>query len=77
MPYATNHDLPDAVKLHLPQHGQDIFREAFNHAHEEYKDPQKRHGPKDSLEEVCMRVAWAAVKEKYAKGAHDKWHEKK
>ena len=32
MPYAANDDLPPGVRDHLPQHAQDIFREAFNHA---------------------------------------------
>ena len=33
MPYAVNADLPPSVRSHLPEHAQDIFREAFNHAH--------------------------------------------
>jgi cation transport regulator len=52
MPYATNDELPPAVANHLPPHAQDIFREAFNHAWQEY----------DGDEERCFRVAWAAVK---------------
>jgi cation transport regulator len=31
MPYATNADLPPSVKRRLPEHAQDIYREAFNH----------------------------------------------
>ena len=32
MPYANNTDLPKGVKDHLPEHAQDIYRGAFNHA---------------------------------------------
>jgi cation transport regulator len=60
MPYATNQDLPPAVQIHLPLHGQDIYRQAFNHAWVEYADDPRR-------EETAHRVAWAAVKRSYAK----------
>ena len=33
MPYDVNADLPPAVRSHLPEHAQTIFREAFNHAY--------------------------------------------
>lgn len=60
MPYSTNDDLPAPVRQHLPEHAQDIYREAFNHAWQEYAgDP--RH------EEIAHRVAWAAVKRLYVK----------
>jgi len=77
MPYKTNADLPDSVKNVLPDHAQDIFREAFNHAYEQYQDPEKRRDPSESSEDVARRVAWAAVKQKYEKGSDDKWHPKK
>ena len=32
MPYSNNKELPKGVQNHLPTHGQDIYREAFNHA---------------------------------------------
>lgn len=32
MPYSIYADLPPSVRAHLPEHAQDIFREAFNHA---------------------------------------------
>jgi uncharacterized protein (DUF2267 family) len=32
MPYAVNEDLPPSVRRHLPEHAQDVYREAFNHA---------------------------------------------
>jgi cation transport regulator len=32
VPYRVNADLPPSVRDHLPEHAQDIFREAFNAA---------------------------------------------
>lgn len=71
MPYDTLNDLPDAVKKNLPKHAQEIYREAYNSAWEEYKDPDDRRG-KASREETAHRVAWAAVKRKYQK-KDNKW----
>jgi cation transport regulator len=66
MPYQSNKDLPDSVKDNLPRHAQDIYREAFDNAWDEYQDPARRRGS-ESLEEVAHKVAWAAVKQKYEK----------
>ena len=66
MPYRTDAELPNSVKDNLPTHAQDIYREAFNNALQEYQDVSKRHG-NESLEEVAHKVAWAAVKQKYEK----------
>lgn len=64
MPYSTNDDLPMSVQRELPEHGQDIFREAFNHAWREYAaDPRQ--------EEIAYRVAWTAVKRVYVKVGTD------
>ncbi len=57
MPYDTNEELPASVRDHLPSHAQDIFREAFNHAHREH------HGD----DAIASRIAWAAVKRRYEK----------
>jgi cation transport regulator len=68
MPYDANADLPPSVRNHLPEHAQDIFREAFNHAftaHE--RDPRQ--------EEAAFRIAWAAVKKRYVK-AGEEWVER-
>ncbi len=60
MPYDINDDLPPSVRHHLPEHGQEIFREAFNHAFAAHKgDPRQ--------EEAAFRIAWAAVKRSYEK----------
>ncbi|MDD1718431.1 MAG: ChaB family protein [Methanoregulaceae archaeon] len=66
MTYDTIGDLPESVRHSLPAHAQEIYREAFNHAWEEYADPARRRG-KISLEETAHRVAWAAVKAVYEK----------
>jgi cation transport regulator len=67
MPYASNEDLPDSVRRHLPPHAQDIFRSAYNHAWQTYgaREPARR-------EEIAHRVAWAAVKKQYRK-VGDSW----
>ncbi|MCC8378101.1 MAG: ChaB family protein [Rickettsia endosymbiont of Graphium doson] len=72
MPYKNNTDLPDSVKNHLPKHAQDIYREAFNHAFEQYKSPEKRRD-NDSRETVAHKVAWSAVEKKYHKNDKGNW----
>ena len=73
MPYASVQELPASVRDHIPGHAQEIYKEAFNSAWDQYKDPNDRRGDA-SREEVSHRVAWAAVKEKYEKGADGDWH---
>lgn len=75
MPYTNREDLPESVTNVLPAHAQDIYKEAFNSAYDQYKDADARKGDSDR-EETAHRVAWAAVKHKYEKGNDDKWHEK-
>jgi len=75
MPYQTVGELPGSVKNSLPAHAQDIYKEAFNSAWDEYKDPAERRDDA-SREEVAHRVAWSAVKEKYEKDGHGEWHPK-
>ena len=60
MPYATTLDLPAGVRDHLPPHGQEIYRNAFNNAWHSYEGRVDR-------EEIAHRVAWAAVKSRYSK----------
>ena len=76
MPYDSNDDLPDRVKGVLPKHAQDIYREAYNNAWDQYKEPSDRRGD-ESREEVAHKVAWTAVKQTYEKGDDGKWHPKK
>ena len=64
MPYATNADLPPSVRRHLPEHAQDIYREAFNHAFAAHSgDPRQ--------DEASHRIAWAAVKRSYVKAGSE------
>jgi len=65
MPYATNADLPASVRMHLPAHAQDIYREAFNHAYAAHSGDIRQ-------EEAAHRIAWAAVKRSYVK-VGDAW----
>ena len=62
MPYQTNADLPASVRYHLPEHAQDIYREAFNYAY-------TAHAGESRQEEAAH---WAAAERSYAK-AGDTW----
>lgn len=74
MPYNTTNELPASVKDNIPEHAQEIYKEAFNSAYEQYDKPSERRGDADR-EETAHRVAWSAVKKAgYEKGADDKWH---
>jgi cation transport regulator len=44
----------------LPDHAQDIYREAFNHAYAAHAGDVRQ-------EEAAHRIAWAAVKRSYVK----------
>jgi cation transport regulator len=65
MPYDHNAELPQSARDHLPEHAQRIYREAFDHAWQQYVRV-----PAD--EAIAHRVAWSAVKRKYRK-AGDRW----
>lgn len=73
MPYKNNEELPEGVKNHLPKYAQDIYREAFNHAAEEYKNPDKKRDPDETSEKISHQVAWSAVKKKYLKKSDGDW----
>jgi cation transport regulator len=66
VPYDVNADLPPSVRSHLPEHAQDIFREALSHAH----------AARARQEEAAFRIAWAAVKRANEK-VGDEWVEKR
>ncbi|PEN12863.1 cation transport regulator ChaB [Longibacter salinarum] len=66
MPFNRIDQLPDSVRDNLPKHAQEIYKEAYNSAEDEYDDPDKRRGD-ESKEETAHRVAWSAVKQKYTK----------
>jgi cation transport regulator len=50
MPYRTNAELPAPVQAHLPDHAQDIYRAAFNHAYSDHADDPRR-------DEIAHRIA--------------------
>jgi cation transport regulator len=68
MPYANNIELPESIRRSLPDHAQDIYRAAFNHAFMAHAGDPRR-------EEAAHRIAWAAVKRSYVK-ASGHWVEK-
>jgi cation transport regulator len=72
MPYEKKSELPTHVKDNLPAHAQDIYKEAYNNAWDEYKNPSDRQGDR---EETAHKVAWSAVKRKYSKEG-DTWKAK-
>lgn len=76
MPYETIRSLPDSVRDNLPKHAQEIYKEAFNSAWEQYDKPSERRGDA-SREETAHKVAWSAVKQSYEKNADGRWVEKK
>lgn len=72
MPYDRISDLPDSVKDNLPKHASEIYKEAYNSAFDQYKDPEDRRGD-DDREETAHKVAWAAVKNEYHKNDNGDW----
>ncbi|MEJ2347850.1 MAG: ChaB family protein [Patescibacteria group bacterium] len=71
-PYKTKGDLPDSVKENLPADAQDIYKEAFNNAWKQFKDPSKlKYG--GDRESASHRVAWSAVKKVYKKNEKGDW----
>jgi cation transport regulator len=74
MPYERNADLPEQVRDNLPEKAQEIYRNAFNNAWDQYADPEDRRGDA-SREETAHRVAWAAVKGSYEKHG-ERWVKK-
>jgi cation transport regulator len=62
VPYGEVSELPDSVKNNLPKHAQEIYKEAFNSAEEQYGEESRAH-----------RVAWSAVENKYEKNENGRW----
>lgn len=75
MPYKKNSDLPEDVKDALPEHAQDIYREAYNSAYDQYDEPEEREGGR-SRESTAHAVAWSAVKNKYERVKEGEWKKK-
>ena len=72
MPYDRITQLPVSVKESLPKHAQEIYKEAFNSAWDQYESPEDRRGDA-SREETAHRVAWGAVKNEYEKNDEGQW----
>lgn len=66
MPYKSLSELPKQVKDNIPKHAQEIYKEAFNSAWQEYKHVEDNNAD-ESREEIAHKVAWSAVKKKYKK----------
>lgn len=75
MPYSKLGELPEQVKDNLPKHAQEIYKEAFNSAWDQYKDEDDRRGD-EGREEVSHKVAWSAVKNSYEKSSDGSWSRK-
>ena len=75
MPYDSVSDLPDSVRDNLPKHAQEIYKEAYNSAWDQYEDPGDRRDDA-SREETAHRDAWSAVKEEYEKNDDGNWTRK-
>lgn len=65
MPYDKRSALPESVRDNLPAHAQDIYKEAYNSAWDQYDQDEAR----------AHRVAWGAVERKYHKNAAGTWVE--
>jgi len=66
MPYERLNELPETVRDNLPNHAQEIYKEAFNSAWDQYRLRRNRRN-RVSREAVAHRVAWSAVKKTYEK----------
>ena len=65
MPYKQISQLPDGVKNNLPKGAQEIYKEAYNSAADQYGEESRAH-----------RVAWSAVEQKYEKNENGNWVQK-
>jgi len=74
MPYDSVKELPENVRGALPKGAQEIYKEAFNSAWDQYDDAEDRRGDQ-SREETAHQIAWSAVKESYEK-EDGKWQKK-
>jgi len=66
MLYLTNAGLPISVRQQLPPQAQDLYREAFN-------ETWALHAGDAGREEHAIRVAWAAVWQRYHATPGGQW----
>ncbi|MDQ4106049.1 MAG: ChaB family protein [Actinomycetota bacterium] len=62
MPYDKITDLPKGVRNNMHKQSQEIYKEAFNSAEQQYDEESRAH-----------RVAWSAVEQKYEKNEKGNW----
>lgn len=74
MPYTKVKELPENVRDALPKEAQEIYKEAFNSAWDQYDDAEDRRGDQ-SREETAHQIAWSAVKKVYEK-ENGEWQKK-
>jgi len=72
MPYGKIEELPDSVREHLPEHAQEIYKEAFNAAWDQYPATADSRGDA-AQEENAHRLAWGAVRQAYKQDADGRW----
>lgn len=60
-------ELPEQIKTNLPKHAQEIWRETYNSAYEEY----------DYDEEIAAKIAWGSVRRSYKKTDSGEWKARK
>jgi cation transport regulator len=75
MPYRSLNELPESVRDSLPHHAQEIYKEAFNSAWDQYDEKGERREGR-TREETAHAVAWAAVKKNYEKISSGNWKRK-
>lgn len=63
--YESKADLPESLKMDLPEEAQTIYLEAYNEAYENY-DADDESG-ETGRASVATRKAWATVKRDYVK----------
>lgn len=69
MPYHSTDELPHSVTTNLPEHAQEIWKEAFNSAEEQ-------HSNESEVEKTAAKIAWDAVNDTYEKGDDGQWHKR-
>lgn len=74
--YSSVSQLPQSIRSVLPIPAQDVYKNAFNSAFEQYRSPADRRD-EHTREASAHRVAWAAVRHVYTEAHDGKWHKKK
>ncbi len=65
MPYQTIQDLPEALRTHLPDSAQEIFRRAYNGAWDSYVEGGGSRPANRSRQDVAHKAAWLEVRRKF------------